>query len=387
MQIAQTTPTPARKVASAEAMPASGRGAPCDQGSGLPRLGGVPLLSPEIFDFLQQQKIKPYVDHGAMARAQLGDGVRLLSLRAGESFTSEVPRLRITVLSGSLLLKPGSRFLDLAQTRKRVVMTKAGINLLQAVEDCVVLLADSEFLDTLASWQELASHARQNGSTVLAGRLERVRHSLAFRRLPLEHVEQALSRMTPRRFAAGETVLTKGEAGDAFYLIWSGRVGVWRTGLYDEDFQLVAELGPGDTFGDEALVSGGTRNATIKTLEDCEVLLLERDDFSAIMSQPMVEELPPDVVARMIDTGWKVIDVRYPEEFEDAHVPGAILLPLPDLRREADDALDRTEKYVTVCLSGKRSMVAAFLLKQRGYKAVSMKDGMGAWCGATESSY
>jgi rhodanese-related sulfurtransferase len=32
-------------------------------------------------------------------------------------------------------------------------------------------------------------------------------------------------------------------------------------------------------------------------------------------------------------------------------------------------------------------MVAAFLLKQRGFKAASMKDGMGSWCGATESSY
>ena len=89
----------------------------------------------------------------------------------------------------------------------------------------------------------------------------------------------------------------------------------------------------------------------------------------------------------MIDTGWKVIDVRYPEEFEDAHIPNAILLPLPDLRREADTALDRGAKYITVCLSGKRSMVAAFLLKQRGFKAASMKDGMGSWCGATESSY
>ncbi|MBI5790680.1 MAG: cyclic nucleotide-binding domain-containing protein [Rhodocyclales bacterium] len=387
MQIAQASRVPARRADAAEAPAQVGAGPAPEQDPKAARLGGVPLLSPEIFDFLQQQKIKPYVDHGAMAREQLGDGVRLLSLRAGETFTSEVPRLRINVLSGSVLLKPGNRFLDLAHTRKRVVMTRPGINLLQAVEDCVVVLADSEFLDTLSSWQELTSHARQSGSAVLADRLARVRHSLAFRRLPLEHVEQALSRMTPRHFGPGETILTKGDAGDAFYLIWSGRVGVWRTGLYDEDFQLVAELGPGDTFGDEALVSGGTRNATIKTLEDCEVLLLERDDFNAIMSQPMVEELPPDVVAKMIDTGWKVVDVRYPEEFEDAHIPGAILLPLPDLRREADAALDKNEKYITVCLSGKRSMVAAFLLKQRGFKAASMKDGMGSWCGSTESSY
>lgn len=350
-------------------------------------MASVPLLSPEIFDYLLREKIKPYTNLGAMAREQLSDGVRLLSMRAGETLISETPRLRITVLSGSVLLKPGNRSLDLAQTRNRVVHTKAGINMLTAEADSIVLLADSDFLDTLSSWQELTSVAQQSGNNALADRLTKVRHSVAFRRLPLEHVEQALSKMVSRTFKAGETILNKGDQGDAFYLIWSGRVSVWRTGLYDEEFQLVAELGPGDTFGDEALVSGGARNATIKTIEDCEVLLLGQEDFKEIMSQPMVEELPPDVVAKMIDSGWKVVDVRYPEEFEDAHIPGAILLPLPDLRKEVGNALDRKEKFITVCLSGKRSMVAAFLLRQRGYNVVAMKEGMGSWTGPTESSY
>lgn len=350
-------------------------------------MANVPMLSPEIFDYLLQEKIKPYANLGAMARTQLGDGVRLLTLRPGEGFMTETPRLRITILSGTVLLRPGNRSLDAAQTRNRVVLTKTGISLLQAETECTLLLADSEFLDTLSSWQELACDAKQGGRTALADRLQKVRHSVAFRRLPLEHVEQALAKMGTLTFKAGETILNKGDDGDAFYLIWSGRVGVWRTGLYDEIFTQVAELGAGDTFGDEALVSGGTRNATIRTIEDCEVLLLGKDDFKEIMSHPMVEEMTPDVVAKMIDSGWQVVDVRYPEEFEDAHIPGAILLPLPDLRDAADQVLDRSGRFISVCLSGKRSMVAAFLLKQRGYKVVSMKDGMGSWNGPTESSY
>ena len=85
MQIAHPGRVPARKAEAAEAMAQVGAGSAPGQGPKGAQLGGVPLLSPEIFDFLQQQKIKPYVDHGAMAREQLGDGVRLLSLRAGES--------------------------------------------------------------------------------------------------------------------------------------------------------------------------------------------------------------------------------------------------------------------------------------------------------------
>jgi rhodanese-related sulfurtransferase len=77
------------------------------------------------------------------------------------------------------------------------------------------------------------------------------------------------------------------------------------------------------------------------------------------------------------------VDVRYEEEFEDGHIPGAIHLPLPEIRHRAADMLDKDGKYITICLSGKRSAVAAFLLKQRGYNVVAMKDGMSSWEGET----
>jgi rhodanese-related sulfurtransferase len=347
----------------------------------------VPLLSPELFDYLRQHQVAPYTKLGGMAREQLSDGVRMVSMREGETFSTNAPGLRITVLSGSVRLSPGTRDLDLETTVSRMVLTKPLANTLQAHSDSIVLLADSDFLDTLASWQELTDNAKRSGSGELAARFAKVRHSLAFRRLPLELTEQALSRMTSRTVKAGEILFNMGDPGDAFYLIWSGRVGIWRPGLYDDAVQLVAELISGDTFGEESLLTGGTRNATVKAIEDTELLVLGHEDFKAIMSQPLVEELPAEAAAKMVDAGWKIVDVRYAEEFEDAHIPGAILLPLPDLRDEAEGALSKSDKYVTVCRSGKRSVVGAFLLKQRGYSAISMKGGMGAWSGATESSY
>jgi rhodanese-related sulfurtransferase len=82
--------------------------------------------------------------------------------------------------------------------------------------------------------------------------------------------------------------------------------------------------------------------------------------------------------------GWKVVDVRYEEEFEDAHILGASNLPLPELRQKAGEMLPKEGQYISVCLSGKRSAVAAFLLKQRGYKVMTMKGGMSEWEGETE---
>lgn len=203
--------------------------------------------------------------------------------------------------------------------------------------------------------------------------------------MPLEQVEAALARMQPRRVEAGEEVVRQGEPGDAFFLVWSGKAEVWRQDLYDNEPQKVADLGVGDTFGDEALVTGGTRNATVRMIEAGELLALNRTDFLALMSQPMINEAPPDVAQSMLNAGWQAVDVRYAEEFEDSHIPNALLLPLSDLRRLADDRLQPDRSYVLVCRSGKRSAVAALLLSQRGYRVVSMQGGMNAWTGPTSS--
>jgi rhodanese-related sulfurtransferase len=162
----------------------------------------------------------------------------------------------------------------------------------------------------------------------------------------------------------------------------SGRAEVWKTGLYDDEPQMVDAMGVGDAFGDEALVTGGARSATVKMIEDGELLVLGEDAFHTLMSRPLIGEISTGNVPQMLQNGWKVIDVRYEEEFEDGHMAEAMLMPLPNLRQLATQMLDLESKYIAVCRSGKRSAVAAFLLKQRGYKVVSMQGGMTAWEGA-----
>lgn len=344
----------------------------------------APLLSVEIFDYLRQLAIEPYTKLDDFVRGQLGDGVRLVSLFAGDSFITGKAGLRITVLSGRVRLEPAGLDLDLEHTRERAILTHAGETRLVAQENAVLLLAEAAFLDTLSSWAELAAYARQSGGDELARRLMAVRHTVAFQQLPMEHVMQALQQMTSRKVKAGEAVVTQGEKGDAFYLIWSGRAEVWKAGIYDEEQKKVDEMGPGDTFGDEALVTGGSRNATVKMSEDGELLVLGDAAFRELMSKPLLEEVAPAEVSALLADGWKVVDVRYEEEFEDGHIKGAQNLPLPELRQKAGEMLPKDGRYISVCLSGKRSAVAAFLLKQRGYKVATMKNGMSDWEGETE---
>lgn len=344
-----------------------------------------PLLSPEMFDYLRKLEIEPYTKLNDSAREQLGDGVRLLTLFVGESFVTRKPALRLTVLSGKVRMEPAGTLLDLGLTRERPILTSEGETRLVAEENAVMVLAEAAFLDTLSSWTELAEYARQSGDESLLRRLLAVRHTVAFQRLPMEYVMEALKLMTRRPVKAGDIIINQGERGDAFYVLWSGRAEVWKADIYDDEQKLVDVIGPKDAFGDDALVTHGNRNATVKMIEDGELLVLGEADFNKLMSQPLIEEVAPTEVPALLDAGWKALDVRYAEEFEDGHIPGAIHLPLPELRHRADEVLDRNGKYLTVCLSGKRSAVAAFLLKQRGFHVQAMKEGMSAWEGETVS--
>ncbi|MCW5744562.1 MAG: cyclic nucleotide-binding domain-containing protein [Alphaproteobacteria bacterium] len=70
----------------------------------------------------------------------------------------------------------------------------------------------------------------------------------------------------------GKVLMRRGQDGDCMYFIVSGRVRVegWRTDT---------ELGPGDFFGEMALLSGGTRSATVTVLDTAELLVLDVVDF------------------------------------------------------------------------------------------------------------
>jgi hypothetical protein len=300
-----------------------------------------PLISSEVFYYLRNLGIEPYTKLNDASREQLGDGVRMLALFEGDCFITHKPGQRVTTISGTVRMEPSGDRLTLENTRGRTVLTQAGETRLVAESDAVVVLADAKFLDTLSSWTELAAYASQSEDAELVKRLLSIRHAVAFQRLPLEHVMQALKLMTLRRVKAGEVIVSQGERGDSFYLIWSGRAEVWKADIYDDETKLVATIGPKDTFGDEALVVGGNRNATVKMLDDGELLVLGEQDFRNLMSQPLIEEVLPSMVLPMLEGEWKAIDVRYAEEFVDGHIPGAIHLPLPELRALVDSKLEK----------------------------------------------
>lgn len=232
-------------------------------------------------------------------------------------------------------------------------------------------------LDYLISWSVMLRELPAEDADVHS-RLKQLRYPAIFMNLPFTNVVKAFQRMTVRHVKAGDEVIRQGEEGDLFFIIESGRAEVWQQGPYDDEQQLVGVRVPGNHVGDEALVTGGTRNATVRMIEDGTLLVLSKDDFRELISQPMVNEVEIPVAKALAERGHQFVDVRYEEEWEDGHIPGATLLPLTGIRERMGE-LNRSDRFITYCLSGKRSAVAAMILKANGYEAVCMKDGLREW--------
>ncbi len=84
------------------------------------------------------------------------------------------------------------------------------------------------------------------------------------------------------RQAAGEVVLQDGTEGQDFHIIQSGQVKVLRKG-HGREPRPIAALGPGDFFGEGALLYSRRRSATIEAATDLELLRLGKDAFDALV--------------------------------------------------------------------------------------------------------
>ena len=77
------------------------------------------------------------------------------------------------------------------------------------------------------------------------------------------------------------------------------------------------------------------------------------------------------------------LDVREPNEWNMAHIPGAVLVPLADVEEKVESAVPRDSKVVVYCASGNRSALAADTMQQMGYSDVaSMAGGIRGWADA-----
>ena len=194
------------------------------------------------------------------------------------------------------------------------------------------------------------------------------------RSCPAAHIDELLRRFERVRTARGEVVIREGDEGDYYYVIESGRFQVER--LVGGARVVLAELKSGDAFGEEALVSEARRNATVTALTDGELLRLRRERLQRTPARAAAARARLcRGGARRCARGALWLDVRYPSEYQYDKLPGAINVPLDEVRNMFA-VLDRSREYVAYCQSGRRSAAAAFLFAQRGFQVWLLEGGL-----------
>ena len=96
----------------------------------------------------------------------------------------------------------------------------------------------------------------------------------------------------------------------------------------------------------------------------------------------MYEQTTAEEAKKIMDSGEEhiILDTREQDEFDEGHIPGAILIPYTEIENKAEAMLPDKDKLILVyCRSGRRSKIAAESLSKLGYTNVKEFGGIIDW--------
>jgi len=125
--------------------------------------------------------------------------------------------------------------------------------------------------------------------------------SPVFQRIPPIKIQCMFQKLETLPVREHEVIFLQGDAGDYYYLIQQGKCIVLRT--QDREDSIVAELSAGQGFGEEALLSNDSRNATVIMRTDGILLRLAKEDFDDLLKQPVVETINMDKAKKLAEPG------------------------------------------------------------------------------------
>jgi CRP-like cAMP-binding protein len=124
----------------------------------------------------------------------------------------------------------------------------------------------------------------------VAGHVEQLKKIPLFDGVSNADLRRIAESARERRFDAGAAIVSAGEPGHGFYLILDGRLEVKQGG------RIIATLGPGDYFGELALIRETPRSATVVAKDPTTCLALARWDFKGIVVSN------PSIAIRLLET-------------------------------------------------------------------------------------
>ncbi len=175
-----------------------------------------------------------------------------------------------------------------------------------------------------------------------------------------------------KTFPKNTVLFSEGDPSDSFYAICNGKVSV---GIYDEDGRevILSFLGPGDYFGEMALVDDEPRSALVMTRENSELLVISKKDFKNILetSPGITLNLLKGILKRLREANKKI------ESLALMNVYGRVARLLTQMAGEDNSVIeDRlTHQDIASMIGASREMVSRVLkdLDRNGYISIQKK--------------
>jgi len=196
-----------------------------------------------------------------------------------------------------------------------------------------IFTVNSDLLDMMLTWDQTGSFQVDELTTDEdEDWMTRILQSETFRRIPPANIQDIFVSLEEIKAKPGDAIIKQDDPGDYFYIIQKGRAMVTRRNPGQTTDIKLAELSDGDSFGEEALISDATRNATIVMLTPGTLSRLSKENFLKLLNEPMLDKLDYAEAKEKANNGVEILDVRLPDEFALAHIKGSKHFPLIFLR-------------------------------------------------------
>jgi rhodanese-related sulfurtransferase len=121
---------------------------------------------------------------------------------------------------------------------------------------------------------------------------------------------------------------------------------------------------------------------TACTQKTPEGTMKETTNQTTNQTEPAYMNITPEEAKKIMDSqsGYVILDVREQDEFDESHIPGAILIPHGQIQELAPSMLpDKDQLILVYCRSGRRSKIAAEALEEMGYTNIKEFGGINDW--------
>lgn len=241
----------------------------------------------------------------------------------------------------------------------------------RAVSTCIVLRLPRNNFDQQLEQGDLLNGSRQVEVSEIAAEkssdwMTKMLQSKLFERLPATNIQKVFGCMERITVASDEVVVKQDRVGDFYYIIEQGFCEVTRQIPGGKEIHL-ADFGPGDAFGEVALIAGGARTASVTMLSDGTLMRLPAADFNELIRAPLLRGISSTTAISLIDSGAQWLDLRCPEFHAKTTLRQSVNVPFNLLRLQAN-RLDNSKRYIVCADDPADSAVGAFRLIERGFR-------------------